>query len=107
MSVFRLCTFFAALSALLMTGAFAQGDKIEGEKIASQWCTRCHNIEPGGPFKLHPPSFASIAVYRSADQIHGRIMFPPFHSNMPQVGFILTPDNVDDIIAYIISLEPQ
>ncbi len=107
MSAFSLILRSAALVALLITGAHAQGDKTEGEKIAREWCTRCHNVEAGGPFKLHPPSFASIAVYRSADQIHGRIMFPPFHSNMPQVGYILTPDNVDDLIAYIISLEPQ
>ena len=68
---------------------------------------RCHNVEPGGPFKLHPPSFASIAVFRSDDQIFGRIMFPPLHSSMPQIGYFLTPDNVEHLVAYIRSLEKK
>ena len=68
---------------------------------------RCHNIEADGPFKLHPPSFASIAVYRSPEQIYGRIAFPPLHAGMPQVGYMLTPENMEDVVAYIVSLESQ
>ena len=83
--------------ALTATCALAEGDAEAGEKFAREWCTRCHNIESDGPFKEHPPSFASIAVYRSVDQIHGRIVFPPLHSNMPQLGYMLMPDNVDAV----------
>ena len=86
-------------------GAAAEADVAEGAALAREICVRCHNVEPGGPFKLHPPSFAAIAVYRSDEQVFGRIMFPPLHSGMPQVGYRLTPDNVAHLVAYIRSLE--
>ena len=107
MSAIRFFVLFAALLALMTTSGHAEGDEVEGEKLAREWCTRCHNIERDGPFKQHPPSFASIAVYRSDEQIHGRIMIPPLHSNMPQIAYILMPDNIDHLIAYIRSLETQ
>lgn len=103
----RFILLFGAMAVGLVTTAGAEGDETEGEKIARQWCVRCHNVEAGGPFKQFPPSFASIAVYRSDDQIRGRILFPPLHSSMPQIGYMLTPDNVDHVIAYITSLEQQ
>ena len=89
------------------TNAQAEGDAAEGQALAREICARCHNVEPQGVFKQHPPSFAAIAVYRSEDQIHGRIVFPPLHSGMPQVGHFLTPDSVENLIAYITSLEKQ
>ena len=92
---------------LSISGAAAQGDAAEGEKIVRKGCAQCHNVEPNGPFKQFPPSFASIAVYRSVDQIRSRILYPPLHSSMPQLSFIFLPNNVDDIIAYITSLEKK
>lgn len=101
-------TFLCGLAAMASaSGAAAAGDVAEGRSLANEICVRCHKIEPGGPFKLHPPSFAAIAVYRSDEQIFGRIMFPPLHSGMPQVGYRLTPDNVEHLVAYIRSLEAR
>lgn len=97
--------------AILMTAsiptAFAEGDTAKGAEVARETCTRCHNVEPGGAFKEQPPSFAAIAVYRSDEQIYGRIMFPPLHSAMPQVGYRLSPENVQHLVAYIRSLEAR
>jgi len=99
---------------MLSTGVFvvvlagpvhADGDPAVGARLAREKCTQCHHVEPGGPFKQHPPSFAAIAVFRSKEQIFGRIMFPPLHSSMPQIGYFLTPDNVEHLVAYIMSLE--
>lgn len=93
---------------LAITAPHAHADDVaRGLELAQEWCVRCHNIEPDGPFKQYPPSFASIAVYRSSEQIQSRIMIPPLHTSMPQLGFFLTPDNVDDLVAYIVSLETQ
>lgn len=104
-------TKFGACCGMLMTlsisTAFAEGDVATGEEIARESCVRCHNVEADGPFKEHPPSFAAIAVYRSEEQIFGRIMFPPLHSSMPQLGYMLSPDNVEHLVAYIRSLEPR
>ena len=35
------------------------------------------------------------------------MLFPPLHSNMPQLGYMLVPENVDDVLAYIMSLEKK
>ncbi|MHA1548996.1 MAG: c-type cytochrome [Alphaproteobacteria bacterium] len=87
--------------------ASADGDADKGRELAEQWCTRCHNIEQGGPFKLHPPSFAAIAIYRIAEQIWGRIVFPPLHSSMRGIEQFMDPESLDDLVAYIVSLEAQ
>ena len=94
----------------LMCGAASisareEGDPAIGRELAQEACARCHNVNSDGPFKLHPPSFAAIAVYRSEEQIFGRIVFPPLHAGMPQLGYILTPENVKHLVAYIQSLE--
>jgi mono/diheme cytochrome c family protein len=102
---------FLALPFAVIVGgaAYAQddmlGDAEAGKELAEQWCTRCHDVNAGGAFKQHPPSFASIAVYRSADQIYGRITFPPLHGSMPRIASIMTPANLDHLVAYIVSLE--
>jgi len=95
------------LSGLFITHAYAEGDPAIGKQLAHETCIRCHNVEPGGTFKQQPPSFAAIAVYRSEEQIYGRIVFPPLHAGMPQLGYLLTPDNVKHLVAYIQSLEAK
>ena len=97
----------SSLTVLTFTSSYAEGDAAEGEKLAREWCTRCHNVEAGGPFKQYPPSFAAIAVYMSPEQIYGQIAFPTLHYGMPQIGYILTPTNMDDLVAYIVTLESQ
>ena len=107
MGLTKLSVCFAVLMIVSVSTALAEGDVAIGEEIARESCIRCHNVERGGVFKEHPPSFAAIAVYRSEEQIYGRIMFPPLHASMPQVGYMLTPDNVEHLVAYIQSLEAR
>ncbi len=102
---FGIC--FGILMTILNTAAFAEGDVAAGAEIALELCVRCHDVEPNGPFKEHPPSFTAIAVYRSDEQIYSRIMFPPLHAAMPMIGYMLTPDNVMHLVAYIRSLEAR
>jgi mono/diheme cytochrome c family protein len=83
----------------------AAGDAIFGLKIAQESCARCHNIEKGGPFKQRPPSFQSIAIYRGADDVWARIIAPSPHSGMPEVQWMLSPQQVEDLVAYIVSLD--
>jgi mono/diheme cytochrome c family protein len=107
MGLTRLSVCCGVLVTLSVSTAFAEGDVATGEEIARESCVRCHNVERDGPFKEHPPSFAAIAIYRSEEQIYGRIMFPPLHSAMPEIGYMLTPDNVEHLVAYIQSLEAR
>lgn len=95
------------LITIVSSAAFADGDAAKGGEIARESCVQCHNVEPDGPFMQQPPSFAAIAVYRSDEQIYGRISYPPLHSVMPVIGFLLTPENIDHLVAYIRSLEAR
>jgi mono/diheme cytochrome c family protein len=102
--------FFAAtlLISTWDTPARAAGDSSHGEKLAKEHCARCHDIAPNGAFKRYPPSFASIAAFRSEEQIYARIVFPALHSGMPEVAFyLLQPQQIADLVAYIVSLEKK
>jgi mono/diheme cytochrome c family protein len=93
-------------AALAADGARAEGDPEAGEALAREQCARCHNVEPNGPPKLYPPSFAAIAWYRTRDQIWARTMFPALHSAMPQVApWLFSEEDMDDLIAYVVSLD--
>jgi mono/diheme cytochrome c family protein len=104
----KVCFFALALPALVLALAFpaaAAGDAVSGLKIAQENCARCHNVEKGGPFKLRPPGFQSIAIYRGSDDIWARIIAPSPHSGMPEVQWMLTRRQVEDLVAYIVSLD--
>ena len=94
-----------SLGAIPAVPAMAQGDALEGRNLSEEWCARCHDITAEGPFKLIPPSFASIAVYRAAQDIRWRIQFPAHHASMPRLGFVLDAGALDDLVAYIVSLD--
>ena len=96
---------FAVSGSALISNAHAQGDVTKGERLAQGICAHCHDVRPLGPFKQYPPSFSAIAVYRSAEDIRWKIIAPPLHTGMPQLGNRLTPDNIEHLIAYITSLE--
>ena len=100
---------FAALTTTfcltLTAPAWAQdGNASMGQSIAEEYCVACHNIAADGPFKLEPPSFAAIGTYRSAEQIRARIV-QPIHDDMPRYTDYMIGGNIDDMVAYIVSLE--
>lgn len=92
----------AVLAAVPAAAAQEAGDPIEGRAVAQEWCSQCHDVEPGGAFKQEPPSFAAIAVYRTNEYIGANILYP--HEGMPEIAKVFGL-NVDDLVAYIRSLE--
>jgi mono/diheme cytochrome c family protein len=90
-----------------LTGpVFAQDDAARGAELAAEHCALCHDVTAEGAAKLYPPSFASIAGFRTPEQIYARIVFPAMHSGMPEVAFyLLGKDEIKNIVAYIVSLE--
>lgn len=95
------CAFSAATC---ITGVALAGDVEMGRDIALEYCIACHDISATGPFKQEPPSFAAIAVYRTAEQIRARIV-NPIHDDMPDYTRYMIGGNIDDMVAYITSLE--
>lgn len=98
----RCAMYLGLISIGLSAPAMAEGDPLAGKETAEEWCARCHDIEQGGQRKQDPPSFAAIAVFRSPEYIHANITFP--HERMPDMAQVLGL-NVDDLVAYILSLE--
>ncbi len=106
MSHARFHLVLAAVLGLASPGlAQPAGDAEAGRVLAEQHCVRCHDIAPGGAFKQEMPSFAAIAVFRSADQITDRIWFPPMHARMPPFSQLLMAEDVANLTAYIVSLD--
>jgi mono/diheme cytochrome c family protein len=95
-----------SFAALTFSAAPAHaGDAVAGYALAKEYCARCHNIEKGGGFKQRPPTFQSIAIYRTPEDIWGRIISPSPHSGMPDVSWSLLPDQIQNALAYIVSLD--
>ena len=90
--------FLLILSVTISQSVYA-ADAAASRKLAEQWCARCHNVEKGAPFKLHPPSFASVVVYRPAGDVFGRI-FAPQH-DMPDIKWVLQEEVMEDLTTYI------
>jgi mono/diheme cytochrome c family protein len=90
----------------LAAPAFAQEDATKGAALAAEHCALCHDVTAEGAPKQYPPSFASIAWFRSPEQIYARIVFPAMHSGIPEVAFyLLGKDEIQSIVAYIASLD--
>jgi mono/diheme cytochrome c family protein len=94
-----------ASMTVLASASRAEGDVGTGLEIARENCARCHNIAKGGAFKERPPSFQAIATYRTRDDIWARIIAPSPHSGMPDVSWNMTPEDVQNVLAYIVSLD--
>lgn len=101
--------FATALAVAAATGAQAQhrGDVARGEEIARDVCADCHSVE-AEPQVLStdaPRPFAVIGRDPAWDDeaLRGYIRDP--HPQMPQ--FEMTSDRLDDVVAYIRSLDAE
>lgn len=103
----RLPIALAAGAMCLGSAAIAQDEPYleAGRRTAEANCANCHNVEPGGAFKLYPPSFAAIAAYMDPEIIRMKIMYPDHAVLMPQFHTYMFTENLDNLVGYIVSLE--
>lgn len=96
-----------AALAVLVTPALAADDAYlaAGQRTAEANCAQCHNIWPGGAFKLYPPSFTAIARYYTPDVIEMKIMYPNHALLMPQFHTFMFRETLANLVGYIVSLE--
>ncbi len=86
------------------TASDLPGDPFLGREIAETWCAECHNILPGGIDMLEgPPAFQAIADDPAVTEVALRAFLRTPHVDMPDV--MPTPEQTDDLIAYILSLK--
>jgi mono/diheme cytochrome c family protein len=96
--------FFSLVAAIVGFGlGEAKADARRGRVFAEQWCSECHAVAPndaaGDPAA---PDFPEIAEEPSATAYALRVFLRTPHVTMP--NFILVPDDIEDIISYILSL---
>jgi len=99
---------FAVIVAVLIASGQVRaqnvGDADAGRRLATGWCSNCHQVDPGarGSASDAIPSFSSIAERSSTTAMSIRAFLRTSHRTMP--NFNLTDTQIDDIGAYILSL---
>lgn len=95
----------AVLGAAVVQAQITVGSSEEGRDFARQVCAYCHYVEPDGPRvdPLAPRSFVSIATDPKTTETGLRVFMQTSHIEMPD--FILTSEQTDDVVAYILSLK--
>jgi mono/diheme cytochrome c family protein len=96
---------FAAATSFAATGASA-ASAVRGKTLVQRECVSCHAVEPG---QLSPnpkaPTFAAVANEPSATPYSLHVFLQTTHATMP--NFVIQSDDIDDIVAYIVSLKQQ
>jgi mono/diheme cytochrome c family protein len=94
----------ALVTAVVVTGVSA--DPIAGKNLAEKWCVECHGVRAD---RLSPnlaaPTFPELAAEPSITEYSLRALLRSPHETMPHITF--TPDQMDDIIDYIMSFKPR
>ena len=80
------------------------GDLAQGQGLANDVCAECHNVEPQGtgPSMVGAPAFQEVADLPSTTELSLRVFLRTPHRVMPDL--ILSPQETDDVISYILSL---
>ena len=83
------------------------GDVVAGERLAREICAACHAVGKGDTLVSFEgaPAFQLVANDPSASEVGLRVFLRTPHETMPDL--ILTPQQTDDIVTYILSLRER
>jgi cytochrome c len=82
----------------------ARADQSKGRVLAEQRCSECHGIKRGEKSpNAAAPSFTDVADEPSLTEYTLRVFLRTPHPTMPNL--IIQPDEMDDIVSYIVSLK--
>jgi mono/diheme cytochrome c family protein len=97
-------TFLLATSFATSATAQELGSMNAGKDYAQRVCAACHDVEKGD-VALFPdvPSFQEIADTQGMSPRALRVWLQTSHPNMPDI--IVPPADMDNVIAYIMSLK--
>lgn len=91
--------------------ALAQGDTTvvtEGRELALKWCAECHLVDKTQTQAASDsvPSFYAVANHPSTTETGLKaFLMSPHKKQMPNI--MLTREQIDDVVAYILSLHGQ
>ncbi|MEM8793313.1 MAG: cytochrome c [Pseudomonadota bacterium] len=94
------------ICAGLASGEEGIGDRVAGGAFARDVCADCHHVEADEPTLLLTDikPFRMIAEDPKTTVLSLRVFLRTPHQGMPD--FILTSQQTDNVIAYILSLRP-
>jgi len=77
----------------------------QGRVLAQRECAACHGVTPGAPSRAAgAPNFTAVAITPGMSPLALRVALQTPHPSMPNL--VLSPDELRDIAAYIMSLRP-
>jgi mono/diheme cytochrome c family protein len=84
------------------------GDPRSGYAVAREVCADCHAVERGQPRSpnVSAPTFAVIAAVPGITAAALRVSLHTSHSDRTMPRLIVPPDDLRDVVAYILSLQP-
>ena len=100
--------FASALAATAWNATAQEGDVAAGRAFAHETCISCHVVEPT---KSSPrlvvvgPNFQDVANTKGMTATALRVFLTTSHPKMPNL--MLTPEQITDVTAYILSLREQ
>jgi mono/diheme cytochrome c family protein len=100
------CLQYLALALALLPSAAAAvelGNKEAGHAYAQKFCADCHAVDKDTTLLFTDiPSFQEVADSEGMSPRALAVWLQTSHPNMPD--FIIPPDDMDNVIAYIMSL---
>lgn len=87
------------------SGAAPGADSISaGHRLAEAWCKTCHAIDsdPSGPPHAGP-DFIRVANMPSTTELALKVFLRTSHPSMPNI--VLTPEQTENLVTYILSLK--
>ena len=98
------CAMIALSGALVIANGpvRAAGDPVSGKSIASRWCAQCHLVDGGRARDAAPPLPAIARDASWTDERLAAFLTKP-HGGMR--GFSFSRQEIDNLVAYIRSLE--
>jgi mono/diheme cytochrome c family protein len=105
--IILLCAIAAATFAAqfpLLAQPLDSGSIASGRQVAATLCANCHEISPTMyPTTVVGPKFDDIASLPSTTALSLKVFLRSNHNRMPNL--ILSGTDMDDVIAYILSLK--
>jgi mono/diheme cytochrome c family protein len=96
---------FIATGTSTAVRAQESGDPESGLTVARQNCASCHAVEGSGPSPVpDAPTFATIAAVPGMTTAALMASLHTSHSERTMPHLVLSPDDLRNVVAYILSL---
>ncbi|HEY8032371.1 MAG TPA: c-type cytochrome [Methylocella sp.] len=105
MTSFTILTAFLSLVGFVTTAGAQSTDPTIGRHLAETICSTCHQIDASSPTpspNSSAPSFVDVSRMPSTTELSIKVFLRSPHPSMPDI--ILSPDEIDSVAAYILSL---